>query len=115
MDELARKIAERTGLEVAAVTGALGVVLRFVASEAPAAQVEPLMERVPGAREFVGAGKSPGGLFGVLNGLAGAGLGYGDIKPFVDAFLAEARQTIGSAEVDALIASIPALRQFTSG
>jgi hypothetical protein len=115
VDELARKIAERTGLDVATVTEALGVVLRFVASEAPAAQVEPLLERVAGARELIAGGKAPGGIFGVLNALSGAGLGYGDLKPFVDAFLSEGRQMIGTAEVDALIASIPALRQFTAG
>lgn len=113
MDEILDEIAATTGVARPTVEKAVGIIIAFLAREGPGPQVQQLMAGIPGARELAERGGGTGrGLFGVYGDLAGAGLSIGQIQSVAGAFLAAARQRIGSAQVDQVIAGVPGLSQF---
>jgi hypothetical protein len=112
MDELIDRVATETGADRAVVAKALAVIIDFIAREAPADKVGPLIDRLPGARALIGTGGSGRGLFGVFNDLSGTGLGMGEIQTLARAFLAEARAKVGAKDVDAVVGSVAGLSQF---
>jgi hypothetical protein len=113
MDDLVEQIAAVTGLDRATARTGLGILVGFVAREAPAEKVAAVIGKLPGARALAdeyNAGSS--GLLGVFNDLTGAGLGLTEIQAVATGFAAYARQEAGDADVDAIIGAIPGLNQF---
>jgi hypothetical protein len=112
MDEIVDQIAATTGVTRAVVAKAVGIILGFLAEAAPG-QVDPLLDKLPGARALAAANTGSGGsLIGVFNALTAAGLGMGEVQSVTRAFIATARAEVGNGAVDAVIAAIPGLGQF---
>lgn len=113
MDDLIAAIATKTGVDPALVGKAVAIILAFIAREAPAEKVAPLIAAIPGASAAVAAAPSSGGgVMGVFNDLTAAGLGLGSVQSVARAFVSEARTRVGSDTVDAVVRSIPGLSQF---
>lgn len=113
MEEIIERVAAQTGIAADVVRNALGIVVRFLARAAPQERIAALADKLPGLDAMTAeAGAGAGDILGVLNELAESGLGLGEIQKVLGAFLDEARARVGADEIDALIASIPALRQF---
>ncbi len=112
MDEVVDQIVASTGLDADAVWSALGILLSYLRGEAPA-KVEPLLDKLPGARELADRqGKIRGGIFGAFNAISGAGLGLGEMQTVAREFRAYAINVAGEQAVDDVLAAVPTLRQF---
>jgi hypothetical protein len=112
MDEIVDQIAAATGVTRPVVARAVGIILGFLAEAAPG-RVDPLLDKLPGARAAAAANMGSGGsLIGVFNALTAAGLGMGEVQSLTRAFIEIARAQVGTREVDAVIAAIPGLGQF---
>ena len=113
MDELVEQIVTATGVDSAAAGRAVGIILGFISREAPPTTVRPLLDKLPGAEALAAENHgSGGGLLGVFNDLAGAGLGMSEIQSVVMAFVAAAKAKAGDREVNAVVGAIPGLSQF---
>jgi hypothetical protein len=113
MDELVDQIAAKTGLDHGAARKAIGIIVSFLRREGPADQVDKMIDKLPGARALADeSGVRSGGLLGVFNDLAGAGLGMTDIQAVANAFLNFAKAKLGDQEVEGVIRGIPGLSQF---
>lgn len=113
MDEAVAEIAAKTGLDPAMVRKAIGIIVNFLAREGPPQQIQLMMDKLPGAKaladQFSGAS---GGLLGAFNDLTAAGLSMSETQQVATGFIGFARTRMGSADVDAVIRSIPGLSQF---
>lgn len=113
MDELVDQIAASTGLDRAVAKKAVGIIVGFLGREGPADEVNMMIDKLPGARALADvSGVGSGGLLGVFNDLAGAGLGMTEIQAVASAFLNFAKTKLGDQEVDAVVRGIPGLNQF---
>lgn len=114
MDELVARIVAATGVSPATARNAAIIIFKFLLHDGPAGTVGPLVDRIPGARQAIAASAlgGSGGVMGVFNDLTAAGLGMGEVQGAARAFLDYARETVGAAEVDAVVAGIPGLGQF---
>jgi hypothetical protein len=113
MDELVDQIAAKTGLDQAVARKSVGIIVGFLRREGPADKVDAMIDKLPGARVLADeSGVGSGGLLGVFNDLAGAGLGMTEIQTVASAFLNFAKAKLGDQEVDGVIRSIPGLNQF---
>ena len=113
MDELVDQIAAGTGLDRAVAKKAVGIIVGFLGREGPADKVATMIDKLPGARALADENRrGSGGLLGVFNDLAGAGLGMTEIQAVASAFLAYAKTKIGEREVDDVVRGIPGLGQF---
>jgi len=121
MDELIGRIVASTGVDRAAAEKAVGIMLDFLAKEAPADQVQPLVAKLPGADALMQAAREEGGgLMGSVMGgvmgagmrMMGAGLSMGQVQDITRQFIAFAREKVGEDEVGAIVAAIPGLSQF---
>lgn len=112
MDEIVEQIVKATGVEQAAVSRAVAIIIAFVAREAPAAVTQPMLQKINGAGAIAANGAVSGGLFGVFNALTSAGLSLAEIQSVVMAFVAAAKLKVGDREVNAVVAAIPGLSQF---
>lgn len=124
MDELVGRIAGEVGIDAATAETALRVILNFLHSEGPSATVERLAAEL-GASSLLEDGAPSGGLMGRLGGMFGgggamaafsalsaAGLDMDQIQTLVQSFIAYAREKVGDATVDEVIASIPGLERL---
>ncbi|MYZ48397.1 DUF2267 domain-containing protein [Propylenella binzhouense] len=125
MDELVRRLVERTGIDEATARSAVAAIFAFLVEEGPADKVQALLARIPGAAGMAvpeEAGDAPtlggfgglmgGGVMAVLSKLQGLGLGIGEIQEVTQETLAFAREKAGRDAVDEVIAGIPGLSQF---
>ncbi len=113
MDEIVEEIVTSTGADRTTVAHAIGIILAFIAKEAPPDKVRPLFDGIPGAETLAATSTaSPGGLFGVFNDLSASGLGLAEIQSVVMAFVGAAKKKVGERPVDDLVGAIPGLGQF---
>jgi hypothetical protein len=113
MDSLIEDVAAATGVDRDEVEKAIGIIVAFIAREAPADKVTALFDKLPGARILADQHPDAGnGLLGVFNDLASAGLGMSEMQAVVMTFVKLAKVDAGDAPVDAVIRSIPGLGQF---
>lgn len=115
MDELVAQISTQTGVDAGVARRAVGIILKFLLNEGQeAAQVQALIDSVPGAAEAVASAPDigGGGVMGVFNSLTSAGLGMGDIQGVTGAFVAYANAKIGADKVREIVGSVPGLNQF---
>jgi hypothetical protein len=77
MDELIQRITAATGLDPATAQQAVGIILGFLKSHAPAGPVGDLINSIPGADTAVAehGSEGGGGLMGSLGGMMGGGAG----------------------------------------
>lgn len=121
MEELVSRIVSNVGLEPDVARRAVGIILGFLKSAGPAAEVEPMLDEIPGAREATATEELPSGgmLFGgmgalaAMNALTGIGLDMGQVTSTVQEVVAFAREKVGADRVDSVLGSIPGLGQFT--
>jgi hypothetical protein len=118
MDELIARIVATVGIDAATAEKAVGLILRFLLKEGPAAEVQQLVGALPGAEGAMAAAPQGGlgammpGIMGLGSQLMGLGLGMGEISGVSKATIAFAREKAGPAPVDAVVGSIPGLSQF---
>lgn len=127
MEELVQRVSAATGLEPEAGRKAVGMVLNFLQKQTTPEQSAAVFDKVPGAREaatgaasedegsgvVTGLASAPGGgLMGLANQLASAGLGMSQMQSLGREMFAYLRQHAGEDAVGELGASIPGLHQF---
>jgi hypothetical protein len=113
MDELVDQISTATSLDPAIARKAIGIIVGFLRREGPADKVATMIDKLPGARVLADEnGTGSGGLLGVFNDLAGAGLSMTEIQAVASSFLTFAKTKIGEREVDDVVRGIPGLGQF---
>ncbi len=133
MEAFIQSLSAKLNIPESSARSALQVVLKFLSDKTKGTELEPLIDRVPGARMLLetkvetpeGSPGALGGLLGTMGGMfagqAGdlmrvtsqlqqAGVDTAKIVPFVETFLTEARQTFGDDVVEKLLQRIPALR-----
>src|ERR1700750_2556077 len=67
MDELIKALTAKVGIDEAVAEKAIGIILGFLRKEAPAAPVDALIEKIPGAEAAIAASNGGGG-FNLLGG-----------------------------------------------
>jgi hypothetical protein len=121
MDELVDRIVANVGVDRTVAEKSVGIILDFLAKEAPADRVQPLLDRLPGANAAISAARtedeggafaSMGGIMGVGSRLMSAGLGMGEIQGVTRQIIAYAREKAGGEAVDTIVDAIPGLSQF---
>jgi hypothetical protein len=121
MDELVDRIVARVGVDRAVAEKSVGIIFDFLAKEGPTEKVLALLARLPGADAALAAARAndTGGMFGSMGGIMGvgsrlmaAGLGMGEIQGVTRELIAYAREKVGDAAVDEVVAAVPGLGQF---
>jgi hypothetical protein len=116
MDELIGRLVADTGVDRAAAEQAVGIILDFLAKEAPADKVQPLLDKLPGAEALMHAASDGGGGMGGVMGagmrMMSAGLSMGQVQDITRQFITLARAKVGEDEVGGIVAAIPGLAQF---
>ncbi len=119
MDDLVGRIAANVGISRPVAESAVGIILEFLAREAPPATVRALTDRLPGAQSAIDAARAQagalggvGGLMGVGTRLMGAGLDMSEIQGVTREIVAYVREQAGDEVVAGFMEAIPALRQF---
>ena len=113
MDELVAKVAQATGIDPATARKAVVIILQFLVNAGPKDKVDALVDQLPGARAAIGnGGGGPSDIMGAFSALTGAGLDMGQIQSVATAFGKVAREHVGAATFDQVVASIPGLSQF---
>ncbi|MET0359744.1 uncharacterized protein VcgC/VcgE DUF2780 [Rhizobium sp. PP-F2F-G20b] len=127
MSELVTRVSDNVGIEPDKAEKAIGMMLGFLQREADAGPVARMIEAVPGAPDLVARFNGEGAKTGLLGKVIGAvgggvmalgqqlmgqGLSMGEITGLAKETLAYAREHAGDETVDAVINSVPGLRQF---
>jgi hypothetical protein len=117
MDELIGRLAADLGVDRAAVEKAVGIILDFLAKEAPADKVQAFMAHLPGAEALQqqAAAEGGGGMGGVMGAgmrMMAAGLSMGQVQDVTRQFIAFAREKVGEDAVGEIVGAIPGLAQF---
>lgn len=126
MEELAQRLADAAGIDVALAKKAAGMILGFLQKEAPA-ESAALIDATPGAADLIaqhagGGGGVVGGLMGMMGGggimglgaqLMGAGLSMGQIQTVSRELFAIGKERAGEDAMGAIVGAIPGLSQFT--
>ena len=119
MDELVGRIAANVGISRPVAEKAVGIILEFLAREAPPETTGALLDRLPGSQAAIDTAREEGGAFGALGGimgvgtrLMGAGLSMPEIQGITREIIAYAREQAGDEAVNRFMDAIPALRQF---
>ncbi len=127
MDELIEHVSASAGIEPEVARKAIGIILAFLHREAPTAEVDKVMDALPGSREAAAAAATEeqggGGLLGGLMGgggglmtlagqLSGIGLGMSEMQTVGRELFAAARDRVGEDTVGTIAGSIPGLHQL---
>jgi hypothetical protein len=128
MDELIARVTQKTGLEASVARKAIGIILAYLQKEGPAAEVNQLVEALPGADEAIrnaqgGDGGSGGGIIGMMGAmgggvmalggqLMGAGVSMGQLQPLGKELFAYGREKAGEDVMGPIVGAIPGLSQF---
>jgi hypothetical protein len=119
MDELLDRLVSTCGIERPVAEKAVAIILNFLRKDGPPDKVQPLIEKLPGAEDFLAAHpEEPGGMFamgGVMGAgskLMAAGLDMGQVQTVSKEILAFAREKAGEDLVGEIVGSIPGLSQF---
>ena len=126
MEELIARVTQKTGLEQATARKAVGIILAYLQKEGPQAEVNQLIEALPGAQEAIEeskAGGNGGGLMGMMGSmgggvmalggqLMGVGVSMGQMQPLGKELFAYGREKAGEDVMGPIVGSIPGLSQF---
>jgi hypothetical protein len=117
MQELIDRIASAAGIDAATAEKSVGMILSFLKSEAPAAEVGQLMQAIPGADAAAAKaaethGQAAGGIMGLAGQLTSAGLGMAEMQAVGKELFAYGREKAGEDAVGAIAGSVPGLGQF---
>ena len=127
MEELIARVASAADIAPDQAGRAVGLVFAFLKKEGPAAEVESMLQAVPGASEAAAAGEVnkpvTGGLLGGLMSMMGGGgglmdlagqlkaigLGTGEMATVGKEIFAYAKEKAGDERVARIAAAIPGL------
>ena len=119
MDELVQRIAAATGLDEATARQAVGIILGFLKSHAPAGPVGDLIRAIPGADAAVaehGSGGGGGlmagfggGLMALAGQLSGAGLDMSQMQGVGKEIFQYAKDKVGEERLGEIAAGVPGL------
>ncbi len=126
MEELITRVTDRTGLDAATATTAIGHILAFLQKEGPAEDVAKLFATMPGAETAVADANGEeggGGLLGMLGGMGGgvmalgqklmsAGVPMSQMQPLGQELFAYGREKAGEDTMGRIIGAVPGLSQF---
>jgi predicted lipid-binding transport protein (Tim44 family) len=125
MEELLARVTQRTGLDEATATKAIGIILAFLKKEGPPNEVNQLLATMPGAEAAMaqGSGGGGGGLMGMMGGMGGGvmalggqlmgiGVSMGQMQPLGQELFAFGREKAGEDVMGPIVGSIPGLTQF---
>ncbi|WP_112663138.1 DUF2267 domain-containing protein [Microvirga flavescens] len=124
MEELIARITQKTGLDAATATKAIGMILAFLKKEGPTAEVGQLLAALPGAEEAIAqAGGGGGGLLGMMGSLGGgvmalggqlmgAGVSMNQMQPLGRELFAYGREKAGEDVMGPIVGAVPGLSQF---
>ncbi len=116
MDELLGRLVATVGIDRAAAEKAVGIILDFLAKEAPADKVQPLLAQLPGAEAAMQQAAAEGGGMGDIMGagmqMMSAGLSMDQVQAVTREVIAYAREKLGEDAVGEIVAAIPGLAQF---
>lgn len=119
MDELVERLVAKIGIDRTAAQKAVGIILQFLAKEAPAEKVKPLLDKLPGAEAAINAAPANsggmfgmGGIMGVGSRMMAAGLNMSEVQAVSREILGYAREKIGEDAVGQIVTAIPGLGQF---
>ncbi|MFY9289980.1 MAG: DUF2267 domain-containing protein [Methylorubrum rhodinum] len=128
MEELIARVTNRTGLDAATATTAIGHILAFLQKEGPATEVSKMLAALPGSETAIAqanAQEGGGGLMGMLGGMMGgggvmalgqklisAGVPMNQMQPLGQELFAYGRETVGEDTMGPIVAAIPGLSQF---
>lgn len=125
MEELVARVATALGVPTETAEEAVRVVLRFLYADGPRDTVERLARELGASDVLADPSPAPGGLLARLGGLMGGGgamaafsaltsvgLDMDQIQTLVSTFIAYAREKVGDATVDEVIAGIPGLERL---
>ena len=125
MDELISRVTQKTGLDQATARKAIGLILGYLQKEGPQAEVNKLIEALPGAMDAIEQSKTgaSGGLMGMVGSmgggvmalggqLMGAGVSMGQMQPLGKELFASVLEKAGEDTMGTIMGSIPGLSQF---
>jgi hypothetical protein len=124
LDELIAQLSQSVGIDPATARTAVGIILNFLKKEGPPAEVDQLVDALPGAEGAMAdtADAGGGGLMGMMGGgggvmalggqLMGAGLSMGQIQTLAKELFAHGRAKAGEDVMGPIVGSIPGLSQF---
>ena len=125
MDELISRVTQKTGLDQATARKAIGLILGYLQKEGPQAEVNKLIEALPGAMDAIEQSKTgaSGGLMGMVGSMGGGvmalggqlmgiGVSMGQMQPLGQELFAFGREKAGEDVMGPIVGSIPGLSQF---
>ncbi len=125
MDELLARVTQKTGLDQDTARKAIGLILGYLQKEGPQAEVNKLIEALPGAMDAIEQSKTgaSGGLMGMVGSMGGGvmalggqlmgiGVSMGQMQPLGKELFAYGREKAGEDTMGTIIGSIPGLSQF---
>jgi len=125
MDELLARVTQKTGLDQATARKAIGLILGYLQKEGPQAEVNKLIEALPGATDAIEQSKTgaSGGLMGMVGSMGGGvmalggqlmgiGVSMGQMQPLGKELFAYGREKAGEDTMGTIMGSIPGLSQF---
>ena len=121
MDELIARLVANVGVDNAAAEKSVGIILDFLVKEGPPDKVQPLIDKLPGARALLDAQQSAdagggmfsmGGLMGAGTKLMAVGLSMGQVQSVTKEIIAYTREKAGEDAIGEIVGAIPGLSQF---
>ena len=120
MDELIGRLASTAGIDGVVAEKTVGIVLGFLRNEGPSAQVQALIDQIPGAEAAIAASNGNTGLSRLMGGglmalgtkLMALGLGMSDIQNVARELFRFGRDKIGADQMGEIISGTPGLSQF---
>src|SRR5213595_285330 len=113
MDELIGQLASKAGIDSVVAEKTIGIVLGFLRNEGPAAKVQALIDKIPGAEAAIAASNNGGGLGSLMGGgLMALGLGMAEIQSVARELFRFGRDKVGTDQMGEIIAGTPGLSQF---
>jgi hypothetical protein len=123
MDELIDRIVTNVGVDRPVAEQSVGIILDYLIKEGPSDKVQTLLGGLNNADVALQAARSApdlGGMFNGLGGIMGVGtrlmalnLGMNQIRSITQELMTYSREKAGEEAVNEIVASIPALRQFS--
>ena len=120
MNELTELLHAKVGIDRAVAEQTVGIILGFLRKEGPAADVQALIDGLPGAEAAIAQSETGGGIARLMGGglmalgtrLMGLGLGMTEIQNVARELFKFGRDRIGAERMASIIAGTPGLKQF---
>ena len=121
MDELLDRLTAACGITRPVAEKSVGIILDFLRKEAPADNVQALIDNMAGGEGLAAAAAAEpgsggmfgrGGIMGAANRLMAAGLSMGQVQSVTREVVAYTREKAGEDAVGEVVGAIPGLGQF---